>query len=51
MGDVSICNADLTTAKILFNSVVSDDDAQFMTLDVRNYYLGTPLPNYEYMRF
>ena len=22
-----------------------------MTMDIKNYYLGTPLPNYEYMRF
>ncbi len=50
-GDVSTRTADLTTTKILLNSTVSDDKASFMTMDVRNYYLGTPLPTYEYMRF
>ena len=50
-GDVSTRTADLTTAKLLFNSVVSDDEAEFMCLDIRNYYLGTPLDRYEYMRF
>ena len=50
-GDVSTRTADLTTTKILLNSVVSDNDAAFMTMDIRNYYLGTPLDRYEYMRF
>ena len=50
-GDVSTRTADLTTTKILLNAVVSDDNSEFMTMDIRNYYLGTPLPRYEYMRF
>ena len=50
-GDVSTRTADLTTTKILLNAVVSDDNAEFMTMDIRNYYLGTPLPRFEYMRF
>ena len=50
-GDVSTRTADITTAKILFNSVISDTMAKFMGLDIKNYYLGTPLDQYEYMRF
>ena len=49
-GQVSSGAADMTTIKILYNSVVSDNDAKFMTLDVRDFYLGTALPRMEYMR-
>ena len=46
-GDVSTRTADITTAKLLFNSVISDTMAKFMGLDIKNYYLGTPLDRYE----
>ena len=42
--------ADLTTVKCLLNSVVSTPDAKFMTLDISDFYLDTPLPGKEYMR-
>ena len=48
-GDVSAKVADLTTAKVLFNSVVSTPKAKFMGIDVKNFYLGTPMERYEYM--
>jgi hypothetical protein len=34
-GDVSTKTAGLATAKIQFNSVVSTEDAKFMTMDIR----------------
>jgi hypothetical protein len=49
-GDVSAKTADLTTAKCLFNSVISTRDARFMLIDISNFYLGTPMSRYEYMR-
>jgi hypothetical protein len=49
-GDVSISTADMTTAKILFNSVISTPDARFMCTDVKDFYLNTPMARYEYMR-
>ena len=49
-GDVSTKTADLTTAKILFNSVLSTPGAKFMGIDLKNFYLNTPLERYEYMR-
>jgi hypothetical protein len=49
-GDVSTPTADLVTAKILFNSVVSTPDAKLMCCDVKNFYLCTPMERYEYMR-
>ncbi len=49
-GKVSTPTADLTTIKCLLNSVVSTPDAKFMTIDISDFYLGTPLPDPEYMR-
>jgi hypothetical protein len=49
-GDVSAKTSDLTTAKLLFNSVISTPDARFMGIDIKNFYLGTPMARYEYMR-
>ena len=36
-------------AKILFNSVVSTRNAKFMTMDISNFYLMTPLNRPEYI--
>jgi hypothetical protein len=49
-GKVSTPTADLTTSKILFNSVVSELHARFMCLDIENFYLNNPMGRYEYMR-
>jgi hypothetical protein len=49
-GGVSTQTADLTTSKCLWNSVVSTQDAEHMCLDLKNFYLGTPMEEYEYMR-
>jgi len=49
-GDVSTKTADLTTAKILFNSGVSTPDAKFMGIDQKNFYLNTPMERYKYTR-
>jgi hypothetical protein len=49
-GDVSTETADITTAKLLCNSVVSTPKAKFMVADIHNFYLNTPMPHYEYMR-
>jgi hypothetical protein len=49
-GDVSTKTAGLTTAKILFNSTISTPGAKFMCMDVKNFYLNTPMDRFEYMR-
>ena len=49
-GELTTRTADLTTSKLLWNSIISTDDAGFAALDVGNFYLGTPLERYEYMR-
>jgi hypothetical protein len=49
-GDVATSTADITTFKILINSTLSTEDATMMIMDIKNYYLGTPLPRFEYMK-
>ena len=48
--EVSTKTADLTTAKLLFNSVLSTPEARFFGIDLKDFYLGTPMDRYEYMR-
>jgi hypothetical protein len=50
LGDVATSTADITTFKILINSTLSTEDAAMMMMDIKNYYLGTPLPQFEYMK-
>jgi hypothetical protein len=49
-GDVATSTADITTFKILINSTLSTEEATMMMMDIKNYYLGTPLPRFEYMK-
>jgi hypothetical protein len=50
-GDVATSTADITTFKILINSTLSTEDAtMMMMMDIKNYYLGTPLPRFEYIK-
>jgi hypothetical protein len=49
-GDVSTRSADLTTSKCLCNSTIYTEGAKYMCLDVKNFYLGTPMDSFEYMR-
>ena len=39
----------MLVAKILFNSVVSTRNAKFMTMDISNFYLMTPLKQLGYI--
>jgi hypothetical protein len=49
-GDVATSTANITTFKILISSTLSTEDAAMMMMDIKNYYLGTPLPRCEYMK-
>jgi hypothetical protein len=49
-GDVANSMADIRTFKILINITLSTKDAAMMMKDIKNYYLGTPLPRFEYMK-
>jgi hypothetical protein len=46
-GDVATSTADITTFKILINSTLSTKDAAMMMMDIKNYYLGNPLPRFK----
>ena len=49
-GEVLTPTADMLVAKLLFNSVVSTKGAKFMTMNISNFYLMTPLKRPEYIR-
>ena len=49
-GEVATPMADMLVEKILFNSVISTKGARFMTIDISNFYLITPLKQPEYIR-
>jgi hypothetical protein len=42
-GKVATPTAEMLVAKMLFNSVISMKGARFMTMDISNFYLMTPL--------
>ena len=48
-GDVGTPTGDLLLVKVLLNSVISTAHAKFMTLDIKNFYLNTPMTRYEYV--
>eukprot|EP00957_Ditylum_brightwellii_P072331 5497944-Ditylum_brightwellii.AAC.1 len=48
--DVSTPTANLVTSKLLMNSMVSTPGVKFMTADIKNFYLNTPMDCYEYMQ-
>jgi hypothetical protein len=48
--DKAVPTSDLTTAKLLFNSVISTPGATFHGGDLKNFYLNTPMDRPEYMR-
>jgi hypothetical protein len=41
---------DITAFKILINSTLSAEDASMLMMDIKSYFLGTPLPRFEYMK-
>ena len=46
---VTAHTASLIEFNVLLNSVVSTPDSRFMSLDISDFYLGTPLPELAYM--
>jgi hypothetical protein len=42
-GELTTRTADMTTAKILWNSVLSTPNAEYACADVGNFYLATPM--------
>jgi hypothetical protein len=49
-GDASVCMANLDTAKLHWNSVISTENARYMCLDIKFFYLTAALEYFEYMK-
>ena len=49
-GDCGTPTANLLTVKLLLNSIISTPNAKFMTIDIKDFYLKTPMSRYEYFR-
>ncbi len=49
-GNAGTPTADLLTINILINSIISTAGAKIMTMDIKDFYLNTPMARYEYMR-
>ncbi len=46
--DCGTPTADLLTVKLLLNSIISTPNAKFMSIDIKDFYLCTPMARYEY---
>jgi hypothetical protein len=49
-GDCGTPTADPLMVKLLFNSVISTPQAKFMCINIKDFYLCTPMSQYEYFR-
>ena len=50
-GKVATETSSLETAKLHINSTISTPGAKYMCMDAGNFYLNTPLEDFQYMRF
>ncbi len=48
--DAGTPTANLLTIKLLINSVILIPGARFFTMDIKNFYLSTPMSRYKYMQ-
>jgi hypothetical protein len=49
-GKLSVRTANINTAKLHWNSVVSTPNVRYMCLDIKNFYLTTALEYFKYMK-
>jgi hypothetical protein len=49
-GHAGTPTADLLTITLLINSIISTQGAKFMTMDIKDFYLNTPMAKYKYMQ-
>jgi hypothetical protein len=49
-GNAGTLTTNLPTIKLLINSTISTAGAKFMTMDIKDFYLNTPMAWYKYMR-
>ena len=48
--DCGTPTVDLLTVKLLLNSIISSPGTKLLTIDIKNFYLNTPMKRFEYMR-
>ena len=48
-GNLATPTINITTVKCHLNSTISDANAKYATMDIKNFYLGTPMAEYEYI--
>ncbi len=48
--DCGTPTADLLTVRLMFNSIIVTPNAKFMTIDIKDYYLMTPIDHYKNFR-
>ena len=49
-GNCGTPTADLLTVKLLRNSIIFTSNTKFMSIDIKDFYLKTPMARYEYFR-
>ncbi len=49
-GDAGTPTADMTLFKILLNSIISTKGARYVMIDIKDFYLNTPMQQYKYMK-
>ncbi len=49
LGDAGTPTADLLTVKLLINSTISTPNAKYITMDMKDFYLNTPMARCKYM--
>ena len=49
-GKIMTRMADITTSKLHWNSVLSTQNAKYMCLNIKSFYLSSPLNQYKYMQ-
>jgi hypothetical protein len=50
LSNVGTLTANLITVKLLINSIISTTGAKFMTMDIKDFYLNTPMARCEFMQ-
>jgi hypothetical protein len=50
LGELTTKTADLTTSKLMWNSVLSTEGAKYMCLYIKNFYLSAPLDRFEHIK-
>jgi hypothetical protein len=49
-GNTGTPTTNLLTVKLIINSIISTPSAKFMTMDIKDFYLSTPMTRYEHMQ-